>query len=525
MPDDPAAHGLPPTVGPMAGDAEGGSQHVGPAAPLMAKPLELNTFRENVVILPRSSEAIRPERLAGLRKVEVRAGRVSLLATPIISEDGLVGPGELGLPQPAFRRLGVKAGDFVVVAPARAPRTLAAVRAKAAGESLSVEDYAAVTRDLAGHRWSDMEIAAFLMACAAFMTPEETLWLTQGMVKAGRTLSWNRGIVVDKHCIGGVPGNRTTLIVAPIVAAHGLTMPKTSSRAITSPAGTADTMEVLAKVDLSEAEMREVVETCGACVAWGGRVELSPADDVLISVERPLSMDTPEQMVASIISKKVAAGSTHLVLDVPVGPTTKVRDRRQALKLKKLFEYVADRMGLTMQVVITDALEPIGRGVGPVLEARDVMAVLENRPDAPVDLREKSIRLAGQVLEFDPALRGGAGEKRARELLESGAAAAKMDQIRKAQGPSPIANALGDLVHEVRAEASGHVAAIDCLRIAHVARLAGAPTDPGAGIEILRRTGDAVAAGQPIYRIYGSERSDFGFAVEASGENSGVRIA
>lgn len=495
-------------------------------APLRARPIALDTFRENVVLLPRNSPAVRPERLAGLRKVEVRAGSVSLLAVPNISDDPAeVGLDEIGLTQPAFRRLGVQPGDLVTVAPAQPPRTLSAVRAKIAGATLSDEDYVDIARDLANHRWSDMEIAAFLVACASFMTPEETLALTKGMVAAGRTLSWDHGsMVVDKHCIGGVPGNRTSLIVAPIVAAHGLTIPKTSSRAITSPSGTADTMEVFARVNLDEDEMRAVVERCHGCVVWGGRVNLSPADDVLISVERPLSVDTPEQMVASILSKKVAAGSTHLVLDIPVGPTAKVRDTRSAVRLKKLFEHVADGVGLSVEVLITEAIEPIGRGVGPVLEAQDVMAVLEGREDAPVDLKEKAIRLAGRVLENDRYLHGGAGERRARELLESGAARAKLEEICEAQGPSPVSNRPGDMVHEIRAKRSGHVAAIDCLRIATIARLAGAPTDPGAGIELIHKTGAAVSTGDPLYRIYGSEPSDFAFAIEAAGEDNGVRL-
>jgi len=512
--DDPASA---PPAAPVA---------VGPAHRLIARRLPLNTFRENIIVLARDSTALRPERLAGVRKVEVRAGERSLLASPMICDDpAMVGPGDAGLPEPAFRRLGVRPGEAVEVAPARTPRTVDALRAKIAGEALTPADYAEIAQDLAAHRWSDMEIAAFLVACASFMTPEETFWLCRGMVAAGHRLHWPRGQVVDKHCIGGIPGNRTSLIVTPIVAAHGLLMPKTSSRAITSPAGTADTMEVLARVDLDEAEMRAVVETCGACIAWGGRVELSPADDVLISVERPLGVDTPEQMVASILSKKVAAGSSHLVLDVPVGPSAKVRDRRAALKLKKLFEYVAGRLDLSIDVLLTDGSQPIGRGVGPVLEARDVRAVLENRPEAPADLREKAVRLAGRLLEQDPALAGGAGEARARELLESGAARRKMDEIIAAQGASPVRGGLGGLAREVCAPRAGTVAAIDCLRIASVARLAGAPTDPGAGLDLLAKVGDRVAAGQPLYRIHASEPSDFAFAGEAAGERSGVEIA
>ena len=129
------------------------------------------------------------------------------------------------------------------------------------------------------------------------------------------------------------------MIVVPIVAAHGFTMPKTSSRAITSPAGTADTMEVLARVDLTIDEMKQVVGECNACLVWGGHVNLSPADDILIGVERPLNLDTREQMVASIMSKKKSAGSTHLVIDLPLGPTAKVRD---AMEVDQIVSHAGD---------------------------------------------------------------------------------------------------------------------------------------------------------------------------------------
>jgi thymidine phosphorylase len=506
-------------------DAVAAGTPLGQAGVLKAKPLPLDTFRENVVILARYSRVLRPERLRGSRKVEVRLNDRALLATTIIAEESLVAPDEIGVPEPLLHRLGARPGDLLQVSPARPPESLSAIRGKLAGAALDDDAYAAVARDLAAHRWSDMEVAAFLVACASFMTPEETLGLTRGMIAAGTRLTWDGRQVVDKHCIGGIPGNRTSLIVVPIVAAHGLTIPKTSSRAITSPAGTADTMEVLARVDLSEGEMRAVVEICGGCIAWGGRVNLSPADDVLISVERPLSIDTPDQMVASILSKKVAAGVAQLVIDVPVGPSAKVRDGRAAVRLKKLFEFVAANLGISAEVVLTDGSQPIGRGVGPVLEARDVSQVLANDRFAPQDLREKAIRLAGRVLETDPNLAGGKGEARARELLDSGAARAKMEAIMATQGPSPLQQGLGGLQHEVCAARSGSVSSVDCLRIANVARLAGAPTDPGAGVDLLKRVGDTVRAGEPLYRIYGSDSSDFAFAVEAAASSDGFGIA
>jgi len=262
----------------------------GPArARLKSRPLALDTFRENVVVLSRDCVAIRPERLAGQRKVEIRAGGRTYLAAPMIcDEPSVVAADEIGLPEPLLHRLGASAGTWVEVAPARAAETLDEVRAKVMGETLSADAYMAIARDLADHRLSDIEVAAFLVACAGFMTADETLDFTRAMVAVGDRLDWDHRLVVDKHCIGGVPGNRTSLVVTPIIAAHGLLMPKTSSRAITSPAGTADTMEVLARVNLSAEEMRAVVEQCGACVAWGGRMNLSPADDVLISVAAPV---------------------------------------------------------------------------------------------------------------------------------------------------------------------------------------------------------------------------------------------
>jgi thymidine phosphorylase len=230
-------------------------------------------------------------------------------------------------------------------------------------------------------------------------------------------------------------------------------------------------------------------------------------------------------MVASILSKKASAGSSHLVIDMPVGPSAKIRDPASALRVRKLFEFVASRMGIAIEVVATDGSRPVGRGVGPVLESRDVLAVLTGDPAAPRDLLDKSVRLAGRLLEIDPDVHGGRGEDRARELLVSGAARRKLDQIIDAQGPSPIASQLGALAHEVTATRPGRIAAVDCLRIATVARLAGAPTDPGAGLLLLKDVGDEVRAGDPLYRIYGEEPSEFGFAVEAAGEDSGFSLA
>ncbi|MCG5243910.1 thymidine phosphorylase family protein [Azospirillum doebereinerae] len=491
---------------------------------LTLRHLAIDTVRENVAFLNRNCTRHHAEEFLGLGRVEVRKDARSLLAVlNIVDDPAILGPDEIGLSGPAFRHLGLPEGTPVHLVPPTPPESFELVRAKVAGRALGEADLAAVIRDIAGHRYAKIEIAAFLIACASFMTTAEVLGLTRAMIAVGARLDW-KGLspIADKHCIGGIPGNRTSMIVVPIVAAHGLPIPKTSSRAITSPAGTADTMEVLANVDVPMDRMQELVREAKGCLVWGGHVRLSPADDILISVERPLAIDTREQLVASILSKKAAAGSSHLLIDIPVGPTAKIRSAGEAVRLRKLFEHIGDQLGLVLEVAITDGSQPVGRGIGPVLEARDVMAVLRGAADAPQDLRDRALHLAGRILEFDPAVRGGAGEALARRLLDSGAALAAMERIMAMQGPPPAAARLGSLVAEVPAAADGVVGALDCYRIARIARLAGAPNDKGAGIDLLRKVGDRVRKGEPLYRIHAGTNADFTFAQAHAAEDCGV---
>ena len=262
-------------------------------------------------------------------------------------------------------------------------------------------------------------------------------------------------------------------------------------------------------------------------MAWGGTADLSPADDVLISVERPLGIDSPGQMVASILSKKIAAGSTHLLLDIPIGPTAKVHGMAQAQRLKRLFEYVAQRMGLALEVVITDGRQPIGNGIGPVLEARDVMQVLHNDREAPADLREKALRLAGRMIEWDPAVRGGQGLEIARDILASGRALRRMNAIIAAQGATGFDYrhpALGERSFEVLAPASGVVTLINNQQLARIAGHAGAPKVKSAGVDLCCKLGQTVARGEVLYRVYARYPADLEFARKACQTSSGYAI-
>ena len=478
----------------------------------------IDTYRENVAYMHRECPIYRAEGFQALSKIEVSAdGRCILALLNVVDDDGIVGSDGLGLSEQAFDQLGLEAGEPVRVAQAEPPGSMDAVRSKVAGERLTLEDFRAIAKDIAAHRYSKMEMAAFLVAAGqAGLDRDEVLYLTRAMTESGERLDWHELLVADKHCIGGIPGNRTSMLVVPIVAAHGMLIPKTSSRAITSPAGTADTMEILATVDLPIERLHEIVREHRGCVAWGGNANLAPVDDILISVERPLGIDSPSQMVASILSKKLAAGSTHLLIDIPVGPSAKVRHMRSAMQLRKLFEFVGDRLGLHIEVMITDGRQPIGHGIGPVLEARDVMQVLKNDPEAPFDLRQKALRLAGRVIEFDPDVRGGQGYAIARDILESGRALAKMDAIVKAQGRNQTQRSTGRFTYDVNAERSGVVSHINNYFLARVARTAGAPMDHGAGVIMLKKIGDSVKKDDCLYRVYAEFPADFDFAKNLS---------
>ncbi len=501
------------------GDGNGG------LAMLSVRRIPIDMHPDNTAYLLRHGNGYSAEQFQALRKIRISADGCEILASlGLVDDERIVGPGEIGLGEQAFRRLGLAEGSQVHIEQARPPASLEYVRRKIDGEVLSDSEVSAIIHDISRHLYSPMEIGAFLVACAGFMSTQETLSLTQAMIDVGNRLHWNSPLVVDKHCIGGIPGNRTSMIVVPIVAAHGLICPKTSSRAITSPSGTADTMELLANVDLSEEQMSNIVGKEKAVLAWGGRVNLSPADDILISVERPLRLDRFEQMVASIMSKKASAGSTHLVIDIPVGPTAKVRSQSDAVRLRKLFEYVARHLGIEIDVVLTDGSQPIGRGIGPVLEVRDVMAVLRNEADAPDDLRDRALLLAGHVLDFDPAIEGGRGYARAFELLASGAALAAMERLIEAQGRKTGKLEPGTLRKEVTAGQNGRVVSIDCERMARIARLAGAPMDKGAGIDLLHKVGAEVRTGEALYRIHANTKAGLGFAADLAGERSGYVI-
>ncbi len=480
--------------------------------------LGLHTQHQPVVIMRSDCDVCRSEGLSSRSQVLVSNNGRAVQATLFqVTGDGLLTLDEVGVSETAWQLLGLSEGDEVRVTHPPTVESLASVRRRIYGNRLDARAFDEIVRDVVAGRYTDVHLAAFLTASAALpLDTDETAHLTGAMINVGERMRWDAPVVVDKHCVGGLPGNRTTPIVVAIVAANGLVMPKTSSRAITSPAGTADTMETLAPVDLDLATLRRVVELEGGCIAWGGAVHLSPADDIFVRVERELDVDTEGQLIASVLSKKIAAGSTHVVIDIPVGATAKVRGEETANRLAAQLTAVGGRFNLSVTCVQTDGSQPVGRGIGPALEALDVLAVLQNASDAPDDLRRRAALLAGAALEIGGKAGKGEGAALALETLADGRAWAKFKAICQAQGglrQPPTASQR----HPLAADRAGRVVHINNRKIARLAKLAGAPQAKAAGILMNVRLGDEIDRGQPFLHVHSETAGELAYALEFAG--------
>ena len=480
---------------------------------LRLKKLGIDTYHENILFIRANSSICISEGFTALTRVLVMHGNSTLVATLNVVYSEIIDKGEAALSEIAMLRLKANEGDWIEIKHLPPIESLRDVRAKIYGKPFSEAAFKQIIADITFGYYAGVELSAFVTACAGDkMSLLEIIGLTKAMIASGTRLQWNKDLVVDKHCVGGLPGNRTTPIVVAIVAAAGLTFPKTSSRAITSPAGTADTMEVITPVNLSLSDMKSVVENEGGCIAWGGSVNLSPADDVLISVERTLDIDSEGQMIASVLSKKAAAGSTHVLIDIPVGPTAKVRSLEDAQKLEIYFVAVGKAIGLNIEVVITDGSQPIGRGIGPALEAMDCLSILRNEADAPQDLKQKSIELAGKIIEMGGKAKVGEGIAQATLLLTNGTAFQKFRQMCIAQGGFNEPR-LAKYKTEIRTQAAGQIADIDNRKIAKIAKLAGAPLSPSAGVLLKVSIGKMVKPGDVLFEIHAEAQGELNYAL------------
>lgn len=434
----------------------------------------------------------------------------------------IVNRGEVGVFDEIVEDLELKEGTGVDVVVSGFPISIDHIKAKLKRRRLSYEEILEIVKDVVDGKLNEIEVTSFVTALNSFgLSMDESVSMTRAMVETGKKLEISNAHIVDKHSIGGVPGDKTSLLLVPIIAACGLTMPKTSSRAITSAAGTADRAEVLMPVDLNLEEMKTVVKRANGCIVWGGTLELAPADDMFIRIEYPISIDP--LMIPSIMSKKKAVGAEYLVIDIPCGRGTKVKTIGDADLLAKEFIEMGKRLDIKTECAITYGEQPVGYTIGPALEAKEALEVLMKKRNVP-DLIDKTKHIANMLLKMT----GKDGEKLVDEVLKSGRAEEKLRQIIFEQGGDaeiqPEDIEIGKYGIDIHADRKGYVLWMNNHILAAIARAAGAPKDKQAGILIYKKIGDSVEKDEKLFTIYADKTRKLKRAQDVLAEEDVVAV-
>jgi AMP phosphorylase len=476
---------------------------------LIAKFLDIST--EPIVLMQETDAAKIGVKDNDRVRVDGKSSTTALLNV----SDSFGTPGEVVLSGGIDKKILVSDGDEVNIVYASNPESVRSIRRKMDGEKLPKEEIAVIVNDILEGKLSKIEISAWLTALYINgMDIDEIAAFTEAMVDTGDRVQFDRTPVYDFHSFGGVPGNKITPIVVSIVAAAGFMLPKTSSRAISSACGTSDFVETFCNVELDAASLKKISEEVGGVLAWGGSMNLAPVDDLVIKIEHPLGINPRAQMLASILSKKLAIGATHLVVDIPTGAGTKVPTIEVAKAYARDLMDLGEKLNIRIECAITYADQPVGNAIGPILEARECIRILEGA-DHPSSVIEKACDIAGIILEMGGLSNGG---EKAREILSSGKALTKFREIVAAQGGSPTVSSEdlipGKYTADVVSVKSGYVHSISNKDIVSVAKATGAPADKGAGLVLQKKKGQRVEKGDVLFQIYGDNEAKVARAKE-----------
>jgi len=492
---------------------------------LAPKRVDLNSGGKFVAVL--NDDTAQDIDVMSMDRVRISTAKNSATAIVDLSEH-FIKENEIGCFSDLWNKLNPAKGEKVTVEPIEKPESLNYIKRKMDGDTLIPDEINRIINDVMLDNLSDVELTAFMTAVyIRKLTTSETLALTKSIVSSGTTLNLKNDIILDKHCIGGVPGNRTTMLLVPIIASAGLMIPKTSSRSITSPAGTADAMEVLAPVTLKENEIETIVRKANGCIVWGGGVNLAAADDKLIRIRHPLKMDPTGVLLASILAKKKAVGATHVLIDIPVGKGTKIYDMGHAKELANSFMDLGTKLDMEIHCIITPGYDPVGWAIGPALEARETLRILEGNEVSP-DLIEKSVTMAGTLLEISKRANPGEGTMMARQILQSGKACEKMKEIIELQGGDPCVKSsdihIGEKTLTIKSQDDGRIHYMSNSVLSAVARAAGAPKDKGAGIYLYVEKGDKIKKGQKLLDIFAESDRKLDVAAEIINREAPVEM-
>ncbi|KKR06330.1 MAG: hypothetical protein UT34_C0001G0370 [candidate division WS6 bacterium GW2011_GWF2_39_15] len=424
--------------------------------------------------------------------------------------------------------------SYVFIQPVSPSESIEYIKKKMLGNRLTKEQLELIMKDMGSRRLGMIENAYFL---STFFNPgfddNELLWMTEGMANSGSTLSFKEfsknGTVIDKHSIGGIAGKGITPIIVPILASAGLVVPNASTRAITSPAGTSDILEVVMPVALSSEQIVETVRKVGACMVWGGAVDLAPADDLLIHVERVIHLESFQKLLVSIVAKKISMGLTHVLIDIPHGRGTKVQNIEDVEMIEKGFKKLFDAVGIKVAFYIRDIKNPDGPGIGPNLEMIEVLKVLGQKEGHSEYLENTAADMAGKLMELCGSAQQGEGKDKACEILKSGRALKKFWEIAFAQGATEEVSEekirVGEYSTQVKAEKGGIIKMWSNREIKKITKYLGTPVIKESGIYVEKLAGDRVEKGDVLFTMYSSSQSRIDHALSVVNLNTLVELS
>ncbi len=397
-------------------------------------------------------------------------------------------------------------------------RAVDIIRAKRDGEPLSREAIDAFVGGVTNGAWPDYQASALLMAIVLRgMSPEETAWLTDAMVRSGTRvdLSSIPGVKVGKHSTGGV-GDKVSIVLAPLAAACGVVVPKMSGRGLGHTGGTLDKLEAIPgfRIALSLDEFRSALREVGCCLISQTK-DIAPADKKLYALrDVTATIESIPLISASVMSKKIAEGSDAVVLDVKCGSGAFMKTQDDALALARSLVSIGAANGVRTEAFITAMEAPLGRAVGNALEIAECIETLQGK--GPKDLETVIVTLASRMVALAGVARDEAeAETKVRQAMSTGKALAKLEAViarqdgdaRVVAEPSRLPRAAH--VRQVAAASEGYVAAMDAERVGRASMLLGAGRDrvdavidPAAGIVLHKKPGDRVARGESVLELH-----------------------
>ena len=387
------------------------------------------------------------------------------------------------------------------------PLSMQAIRKKLLWKKINEEEINAIIEDVKNNKIHDLVLAYYVATSFFYKTDIHELAYTTKATAYTWDMYRFPWIVAGKYCIWWVPGNETTMVVIPILASLGITVPKTFSKAITSPAATWECVNVLMDIEFDKQEVIRITDKVWACLVWNEKLNLAPVNDRIIKVSAPLGMEPYARMISSIMAKNYAMGINHCLIDIPMWPTAKVATMKDAKRVAKHFKEIWEYLWIKMDVHITDGSQPIWRWIWACLQTREALRILQQYKTRSEDLEKKIIFLASRLLLLCWAANGLTNaENLVKAQLANWEAWKKMQKIIKAQNWNPNIKSedihLGKFTYDVVADKNCTISKVDMKHLNTMVRWLWAPKEYQAWIYLHKKLWDKVKKWEVIYTMY-----------------------